>query len=788
MAGFLLLIIFIAYVYNTNKKVENLEKENLLLKKEIKVLKENNININSKNDVTNKVIDTVVSNTKIEEKTLTEEEKQKIKLKKKLEEQERKNTSILITGAILIVLAAIVFLTSAWNSIPNFIKTVVIILLVGVFLRASKIAKEKLNLEKTSSTFFHIAMAYIPICLISCSVFALFGDYLSIYGEGNLIYLTLVMILTSVIYYINYKRKQSTGLMYSSILAQISAVILGTLVFESSLQLILINLLIYNIILILLSENRSLGKIAFIQYLTKAIPYIVGFFTLINLSEISFLTLLILVVLDINYLLNYIRNKNNVFDCYLFNIVLYMIGLYFTYNLEALNESFKLAIEICYISIIFLVERLLVTTYKDFNLEKSSMIVSITSIAVIYIERLGYTDIFINPYMIAIIQEIFLLFAFIGSREVGKKITSYLIPSCFILIGCNILDELDATYHYYIIFSIITFIIGEIISNKELRKGFFWISNVWLVITFISTSAFNYKEISNDVIYFMILFAIYVYNYFKYPKYKFFKYLSYIVGCVCLDSAAEFLELKGDSLILVPLIPTVVITMLEYKNNKKITLDTFFSAIFLWMTMDFVGNKFMNEDLINEILCLIWTVVHIYIFTSEKSIDIFKGIAYICCLLLYNTILEQIELVSYTAFSMIGVTIFATVCSKTILKKYIKEIDIVEYIAFSIIYLMALSMYVDEKDGMIYFFALICLVAYTYMKKYGAIFIVTILAIIVNALALTREFWFSIPWWVYLLVIGVILIAFAMKNESDNNKEKLTIGMLIKKVKDNVEK
>lgn len=65
MAGFLLLIIFIAYVYNTNKRVENLEKENLLLKKEIKALKENT---NSKNDVTNKVIDTVVSNTKIEEK------------------------------------------------------------------------------------------------------------------------------------------------------------------------------------------------------------------------------------------------------------------------------------------------------------------------------------------------------------------------------------------------------------------------------------------------------------------------------------------------------------------------------------------------------------------------------------------------------------------------------------------------------------------------------------------------------------------------------------------------
>lgn len=261
MLELLLLIIFIAYVYNTNKKVEKLEKENLLLKKEIKKLKEVNLEINVED---NAIANTVVSTPKTEEKILTEEEKQKIKLKKKVEEQERKNTSILITGAILIVLSAIVFLTSAWNSIPNLIKTCVIILLVGVFLGASKIAKEKFNLDKTSSTFFHIAMAYIPICLISCSVFALFGEYLSIYGEGSFIYLTFVMILTSVIYYINYKRKQSIGLLCSSILSQISAVILGTLIFEPSLKLIIINILIYNITAILLSKNSSIAEISFI--------------------------------------------------------------------------------------------------------------------------------------------------------------------------------------------------------------------------------------------------------------------------------------------------------------------------------------------------------------------------------------------------------------------------------------------------------------------------------------------------------------------------------------------
>ena len=56
---------------------------------------------------------------------------------------------------------------STWNTVSNVIKTVVLVLLIGVFLGASKIAKEEFKLEKASNTFFYLAMAYIPICLIS---------------------------------------------------------------------------------------------------------------------------------------------------------------------------------------------------------------------------------------------------------------------------------------------------------------------------------------------------------------------------------------------------------------------------------------------------------------------------------------------------------------------------------------------------------------------------------------------------------------------------------------------
>ncbi len=307
MAG-ILLIIFIAYIYSTSKKIEKLEKENLSLKKEINELKGG---INKKIEQVKEVQKDVTVN-------------QIVKEKKKVNPNEQKNTSILITGALLIILSAIIFLMSTWNAIPNLLKTLVIILLVGVFLGASKIAKNKFHLEKTSSTFFYMAMAYIPICLISCSVFGLFGKFLSIYGEGRYIYLACSSIITSLIYFINYKSNKNKGLFYASFIAQVSSVILFSLIFESSIKLITINLLLYNIVLLLLSRNKEIGQISFIKNMYQTIPYISAFITIFLLYNKGIKEIIILALLAINFIVLYIKKENIKLNAYLFNIVIYI--------------------------------------------------------------------------------------------------------------------------------------------------------------------------------------------------------------------------------------------------------------------------------------------------------------------------------------------------------------------------------------------------------------------------------------------------------------------------------
>ena len=308
--GVLLIIIFMFYVYNMDKTIKNLQKENNELRKKLANLADlNKVSISEREIEMNNIEAKFVENrpTRIVEvkKELSEEEKLERKLKREKQERETKNTTILITGAILIVLAAIVFLMSTWNTVSNIVKTVVLVLLIGVFLGASKIAKEKFKLEKASNTFFYLAMAYIPICLISCSIFGLFGNFLSIYGDGRYTYLAMSMLFTAGIYYLNYKKRNSNVLLAGSILSQVLGVILFGLIFSSDISLILVLLLIYNIVLINLTK-KDFG-IELLKIFYNGIPVIAGICALGLLADGTAELFFMIPLLVINYFFLYIH-------------------------------------------------------------------------------------------------------------------------------------------------------------------------------------------------------------------------------------------------------------------------------------------------------------------------------------------------------------------------------------------------------------------------------------------------------------------------------------------------
>ena len=157
-----IIIILIVIISDKNKELNKLKKENNLLHVNIKNMA---TILNEKNKSKQEIIPEVKQQEEVlETKTIPKEKD--------------RNNLILITGSILIVLAAILFLTSTWNVLPNIIKVITVFFLVFVFLGLSYYAKHKLNILKTAKAFFYIAMIYIPISLISIAPLGLLGKTL----------------------------------------------------------------------------------------------------------------------------------------------------------------------------------------------------------------------------------------------------------------------------------------------------------------------------------------------------------------------------------------------------------------------------------------------------------------------------------------------------------------------------------------------------------------------------------------------------------------------------------
>ena len=66
---------------------------------------------------------------------------------------------------------------------------------------------------------------------------------------------------------------------------------------------------------------------------------------------------------------------------------------------------------------------------------------------------------------------------------------------------------------------------------------------------------------------------------------------------------------------------------------------------------------------------------------------------------------------------------------------------------------------------MLYVILLLITTIFAYLKKFGPAFLVSIIFILINMFLLTRLFWLSIPWWIYILGVGLVLILFAVLNE-----------------------
>lgn len=545
MFTLVLIILVVLLIVENDKKNKQITE---LYKELCKVKKQSNpqSNQNRVKEITKKEEKQIIQTTQTQKKEITHKNKQDIS-----------NTLILIVGSVLIILAAIAFLLTTWNFTNNLIKTITISLMLLIFKGIEHISKDKLKLPKTAKAFRYISLAYFPIVLLSVSFFSLLGHYLSLYGEGRNIYLTITTIITTVVYYKDYKKEKDIVTEIASIIFSCISIISLVTIFSKNISIIITSLLLYSILYSLLylkniniyekKIQKSSARIIAIS--TQIIAIYNNLDNIIN-SKLYFIDNIsnILFFINLYILMTKIIKRKDIF-----NIIYPILTIYTFFSASLIFNSFQITkiyiIASCSLLYIYTI------TQKE-NLNEITF-ETLTAMTVLFI-----TSIFQNESHNFIIPAIETIFLSISYKKIQtKQEISYLIITFLEITTLFIIINYNLNYALFGIISISLTLISQLTKNINFQKSFRHVGDISIALF---TLTYHNHLI---IVLLLISYIISLTTYYITKEDIKYKILSYIYVYPLVLSIIKLLNIK-ETLLFIP-ISTIICILIETFISKK---------------------------------------------------------------------------------------------------------------------------------------------------------------------------------------------------------------------------
>lgn len=684
--------------------------------------------------------------------------------KPKKSEEETKNNFILMTGAFLIVLAAIVFLTSMWDIISDVFKVGVLSLLAVVFLGMSKIANDKFKLPNTANTFFYIAMAYIPVLSLAIYLINITSGYLQTSQQQNVFWLIACLIMGVIYGIISFKSNRNL-LFVGSLIMQVLAVIFGTLIYTDWIENILIAIGIYNLILTFVNlfvkkkkfsdiiknfNNVLFGILVCVTFLSAIIAglCIEATVSLVLATLIQIITAILFIIKtkEIGYLFVPVLGT--------FLTVLEIINLENTFYLAYITKQ-----------IIMLITTLVLFAIGMFskwnNLRAVTKFTTYTFLGMICCSTFGVEG--IDTYIVLFISSaVSLTFMWLDSEYkyeyLHTAIILGLLGSIFLITDFT---EYAIFEYMMLIISIALYIISMFVEEKAAKIVKLYTNITTSISMLILSFDISLIKVALNIVS-LAMFNINI------KKMQASEYLN-LVPLILLIPSIYMSNLFADKPYIMQVLSIIIITYFTFLSIKDKRFNVYSIATYSYWMMQVVSldvNKYVNTILFGLI-----TALQVLSY-KENAKNVLKIGFYLTVLTLYNMIMTDLNVEMVSIISIGYLAVLGLITRNSIYKSNPTLCKNVEYIGFALIYLWGISSYVSSLDALLFMGLLVGIIIFTYSKKYGPIFLCSVLAEILMAFNVTKEFWASIPWWIYLLVGGAILISFAVRNEAREKEGK----------------
>ena len=636
---------------------------------------------------------------------LKENKKELISLEKEKVDKEVKRIDLLLKlGALMIVISEVLVATTSWNEVSNLVKVIMLLLLGTLFIGLSIFSDKKLKIRKTTITYWLLGLSFYLFTFVAVCNFELFGPLFTYDG-----------VLADLAYFITY--------------------LLATIfIYITHLKFDIRNLLYFVYLGIYISLYY------FINYL--GIDYIINIITLTCVSLIA----------------NLITLKKDKKDClkYTSKMVSYFM-IYMIFRRYNLENSFYIFIG-CILNIV----NLLVVSLKNDDIVDNVLVNIFTYIYIF----LGVNKLGLDSYDTILYTGLFSLYS-IYNNYLGKSNVLTTINQIIYLIGI-ICFYVRAVFGSDIELLVVPGIclLANIINNlKYIKKDSKSISYYlgFIPLTLVSCSVMYLVNKHYISISFMMAVSIisllyaFIYTIFRNKKkeeYKVLFLISVIFNTICMLGCKE-------------LIPNVLVVLSSlylfirlYKDDLGLKILTY--ILLLSNIYIFSSNLGLNS-LVSNLITLSIYLLFMLIVRKDKALELISNIFAIVPIYSLadyyfydaqiNTIIESI-LDFYILY-----LILKYFCKSESSKRIVSLIGIILIVGTAI---STTGVYVGIYIGIV---ALILILIGIFSKNYKIMTTVGIIVTIINILYQLNYLWGTIPFWLYLLLGGLVLIGLVTYKE-----------------------
>lgn len=617
---------------------------------------------------------------------------------------------LLKLGLAMILLAGILFATTSWEIISDLLKLIALLIMGGAFLGLSKFSEVKLKIERTTKAYFILGISFFILAWVGIGYFAPFSDWFSYHGEGNaLVYFITFILVAGAFYLVNHKFKDNECLYLGHASMYLSVFALLSFFGLKPMYV----LLIMSALSVALNFIPRTEKLSSLQNFNKIVSFLYWPIIITESFDANFIALVVTSTINIFNMI-YIAakdndNAENFFAAVVSYALIFISLINIPYDIDDLLAVF-----------IAMTTFSLIIKYNPFTKNKyligtSQIIYHFISLIIIFIY---FLDTSIESI---IITGVYLVANIVNSLDLTKT---------------N--DQVDLRYQPFVIFYFVYSILNYF-CFKVMEIDFILVLAVCTLIYSFINFISKKETIKNYYLVFTIIAAV----------------LTYLTNLVSLNFIAGSIALLA----------AIYIYLQTYEKSEE---GKIFSYIFILLSIQALCTQLLPITY-GSLLSLMIFILLILII-KDKKLDVVNYVALVVPLL---TIIENLDY-QYLIFKTIAINLLALYILFLILKFFVKNKETKDIVA-AIVYPVIICAIIFERElayGLYIGIISVAIIFITFNEEeYKKTFYASIIITVLNIIVQLWEFWGLIPFWLYLLVFGIGIVAFVTYKELNRSNE-----------------